>query len=125
MQLALDSHRTTVVLDDVLHNRETKSGPAGLARAAGIDAVKALKQARQVLVRDAFAKVAHVKLNRFSVSLGAKLDLPASLAVLQRVFDQISEHLLDRVTIALHHFIGALGDLDLESLFAGGRRLIL
>src|SRR5258706_11234413 len=44
-------------LDDVLDDRQAQSGAAKIARACLVDAVEALRQARQILLRDARAGV--------------------------------------------------------------------
>ena len=56
---AVDFEKAAVAVDDVLDDREAEPGAAHLARARGVDPVKALGQPRQVLARDAVAAVAH------------------------------------------------------------------
>ena len=54
-RLAVDVELAAVALHDVLDDRQPEPGAAGLARAAAVDAIEALGQARQVLARDARA----------------------------------------------------------------------
>ncbi len=51
--LALDAQLTAMALHDVLDDRQSQTGAAGVPRAAPIDAIEALGQSRQVLARDA------------------------------------------------------------------------
>src|ERR1043165_951739 len=55
--LALDTYVATMSAHDVLHNRQPEACAAQLARAGLVNAVKALEQARQVLSRDANARI--------------------------------------------------------------------
>src|SRR5262245_42774571 len=55
--LAVDRQRAAMAVDDVLDDGEAQPGSAELTRAAGVDAVEPLGQARQVLARDAVALV--------------------------------------------------------------------
>ena len=57
-----DVEFAAVALHHVLDDRQAQAGAAGVARAAAVDAVEALGQARQVLARDADAVVAHLEL---------------------------------------------------------------
>src|SRR5690606_1568134 len=59
---AADVDAPAVALRHVLDDGQPEAGAAGLARAAAIDAVEALGQARQVLGRDARAAVGDVEL---------------------------------------------------------------
>ena len=52
-----------VRLDEVLHDRQAEPGPALGARAAGVHAIEALEDPRQVFRRDADAGVAHADRN--------------------------------------------------------------
>ena len=77
--LGLDLDLPAVALHHVLDDGQAQAGAAGLARSAGVDAVEALGQARQVLARDARAAVADLEA---AAAVGtfepADLDLPAS-----------------------------------------------
>src|SRR5690606_28347778 len=54
---AVDLDRAAVATDDVLDDGEAEAGSPEVARARGVDAVEALRQARQVFPRDALAFV--------------------------------------------------------------------
>src|SRR5665213_990186 len=56
-RLALDLEQAAMMADDVLDDGEAEPGAAELARARGVDAVKALGEAGNVLARDAAAVV--------------------------------------------------------------------
>src|SRR5256885_5202270 len=99
-QLTLPPHCTAVILDNVLHDRETEAGPAGFPRTRGIYPIKTLEQSGKVLIRDALTVVANVKLHHCTVRRRPELDLAAGFAVLQRIFNQIPEYLLDGIAIA-------------------------
>src|SRR6185503_11235380 len=60
-ELARDLEPRLMELQHVLDDRESEAGAAGLARAARRDAIEPLGQARQVLRRNAVARVDHGK----------------------------------------------------------------
>src|SRR5882762_1197932 len=99
-KLALYPHCSTVILDNVLHDREAKAGAAGFARARRIYPVKAFEESRVVLVRNSFPEIAHIEFHHLAVGSCSQLDLPTGLAILQRILDQVAEHLLDGVAVA-------------------------
>jgi len=58
-RLAFDGEPRLVAFEHVLDDGEAEAGAAGLARAAAVDAVEALGEARDVLRLDADAGVGH------------------------------------------------------------------
>ncbi len=102
--LALDHQIATVPLGHVLDDRQPEAGAAGVARAAGVDAVEALGEARQVLAGDAATVVGH---GEFGASVGEGLPAELDAAALRRVANGVVEQVGER---AAHFGLGP-GDL--------------
>src|SRR6185295_7088897 len=92
-ELARDVELAAVALHDVLDDRKAEAGPARFARAAALDAIETLGQARQVRARDAGPGVAHRDLAAAVVG-DAPLDVDA--AALGRVADRVADEIAER-----------------------------
>ena len=68
--------------DDLTGNRQTEAGTAG--RGAR-DAVKAFEDPRQVLGRNAFARIRHGEADEVAVILGGEANRPAPASVSARI----------------------------------------
>src|SRR5215469_3121971 len=99
VQLAFGINRSAVGAHDMLSDRQPEAGPARFARARLVHAVEALKQPWQMLAGDSGTKIADVELHAILRFTGADQDLPAFLAILHGVVDQIAKHLMNCVTI--------------------------
>src|SRR5205085_5199313 len=81
-----------VALRHMLDDRQPEPGAAGVARAAAVDPIEALGQARQMLARDADARVAHFEL---AAAVAARrprhVDAPARWRVAHRVVDEVAD----------------------------------
>ena len=55
-----NAKRAAVAVDDVLDDGKAKAGAAQCARSSGIDPIKALAEARQVLACDPFARIGDI-----------------------------------------------------------------
>src|SRR2546430_2974934 len=103
---ARDAELATVGLDDVLHDREPEPRTAEGTRAPLVDAEEALGQPRQVLGGDADPGVLDGDLDH-AVVLGAAGDggphghPAAPRRVLDRVVDQVDEHLPEAIGVGL------------------------
>src|SRR5258706_5647071 len=91
-RIALDVERCLVPAQHVLDDREPEPGAAGGARAAAIDAVKTLGQPRNVLGRDADARIDHGEFRL--VGRGAPGD--AHLAAVGRVANGVGHQVAKR-----------------------------
>src|SRR3954469_5285597 len=100
MQFALDPHRATMVLHDVLHDGQPKTGATRFSRAGRIHPIEPLEEARVVFIGNALSEVADEEFDALASRAGSELDLSPGLAILQRILDQVPENLLDGVTIA-------------------------
>src|SRR5207249_8343628 len=102
---ARDGELAPVSLDDVLHDREPEARAAEGARASLVDAEEALGQPRQVPRGDADARVLDGDVDH-AVVLGAAGGGPhehaaAPRRVLDRVVDQVDEHLPEAIRVSL------------------------
>ena len=61
-------------LNDVLDDRQTKSGAAGFAASGWVDAIEALRDARQMLARDSGAVIGDADQHPGSAPLGRDID---------------------------------------------------
>src|ERR1043166_3390594 len=105
---ALHPHRAVVERHRVLHNREPEPGAALLARARLVDPVEALEHAREVGGGDAGPGVAHLA-PRAPVALAHGHGDLAALGVLDRVVEEVREHLHQAHAIGEHrHRLGPL-----------------
>jgi len=90
-----------VALRDVLDDREPQTRAAAGARAAAVDAVEALGQARQVLARDAGAGVGDLDRHAaVAARLQPQLDAARGLRVAHRVVDEVADGALQFVATA-------------------------
>src|SRR5262245_30658649 len=88
-------------LDDVLHDREPEAGAAFLARARLVHAIEALEDPLLILLGDTGAGITHLAPD-VSGSLAERNGHVTTLGVLDRVVEQIGEHLLDATAIRHH-----------------------
>src|SRR5262249_33338043 len=117
---AVDPDRALHGLDEVLDDREAEAGAAHVPRATAVDAVKALEEARQVAGLDAGAGVRHLDVDLVFAGAHADGDGRARGAVLDRVVDQIGEHLLDGAAIGPRdRDVGAEVEREAEALPLG------
>src|SRR4051812_28934365 len=99
---ALDPNAAAVHLDEMARQREADAEPAKLARHAGVRLPEALEDERQMLLRDADAGVGYADLHG-SAPLGrAQRHAPFGPRELNRVREQVPEHLQQAVVIAQH-----------------------
>src|SRR5262245_59265639 len=115
--LALDAGHAHLALhaqDQVLHDREPQARPAGGARARLVDAVEALEDPVEVAARDADARVLHRDQAVAVLTGEPQRDAPGRARVLDRVVDQVVEHLRHGLLVAAHPQ-GALAAPDLEA----------
>ena len=85
-----------MALDHVLDDGQSQPGAAGIARAAAVDAIEALREPRQVLARDAGAVVDHRDLAAMvRRPAPLQLDAPAFRRVAHRVADQVGDRAED------------------------------
>src|SRR5438477_840551 len=87
---------------DVLGNRETQSGSAGLARAGLVDSIKALKQSRQMLRRNALPKVLNIKFDAALGSTSSQHNATAGFSILHRIVYEIREYLMNGFPVRQH-----------------------
>ena len=97
-------------VDNLLRDRETESGAAGLGCARFLDAVEALEQVRQILARDADAVVGYRNLDEFTVGSRLKLDFAAVRSVFYRVGYDVDYDLLDALLVG--YYLGQLTRLE-------------
>src|SRR5690349_16004602 len=102
---AFHARRAVVRGHQVLDNREAQPGAAELARARLVHPVEALEQARQILLRNADPGIAHKELDHLGPRRGADRDFAARGRVLDRVIQQVAQHLRHGFAIAPNHGI--------------------
>jgi hypothetical protein len=98
---AVRCDRSAVQLDQLQHQREPDAAAFVRAPARVLDAVKAFEQARDVLGRDARARVAHAQLDARSALTQRDRDL-AFERELERVRQQVQADLLPHVAVDEH-----------------------
>src|SRR5207302_2120337 len=95
---------------------QPEPGAAQLARARLVDAIEALRDARQIGAGDADTRVAHAHLNAFEVGRAVRPyahgDPAAFACVLDRVVDEVDEDLGETVVVGVHPEIGRLDVRD-------------
>ena len=88
--LAGDVEFATVALDHVLNDRQAEAGAARLARAAAIDAVETLGQAREMFACDAPSRVLNFHLAGTVLELRpSHVDAPAVGRIAHGVADEV------------------------------------
>src|SRR5580704_12008960 len=99
-------HGAPLDLNHVASDGESKAGTAGLPGAGFVDSIEAFEDALEMFGGDAGAEVADAELDRFGgFGYGPGTDDDAGMvlwpggSVLDAVFDEIAEHLDDRVGI--------------------------
>src|SRR5687767_7662845 len=106
---ASDLEPAAVAPDDMLDDGEAEAGTADRAAPAGIDAVEAFGEPRNVLGRDALALIDHRQPDEISIGrLESNADLRAGAAVSDGVDQQIVEELGELRPITDHHGIDGL-----------------
>src|ERR1700733_153858 len=113
-QFALTANAPARGVDDMLGNRQPQPSAPGFPRPRLVDPVEALKDTRQVLIRDARAEVLHVELDHPFLPARPHPYAASSLAVFHRVLDQVSEDLAERIKISHDRFIGGLAHLECQ-----------
>src|SRR4051794_32878904 len=109
-----------MALDDMLDDGEAKPGSALGAAAAGVDAVKAFGEARDMFRGDAFALVAHPQVDGLALRRGGHGDPPAGEAIADGVADQIVENLEKLRPVARdERKIGGKLEVDLAATLSG------
>src|SRR5512132_3024480 len=88
-ELARHLDPATVVLRDVLHDRQAEPRPAGLARPGAVHSVEALEDAWQVPVRDPQARVDDREDDLAVVAREVDVDMSSRSRVADRVVDQV------------------------------------
>src|SRR5690606_1245533 len=116
---------------DLADDREAESGPAELARAAGVDTVEALEDVRQVLGRNSNAGVADGQFGDRAVAAQGDVDRPAGRGVANGVLDQVPDQLAqpfsvspdgDRVASLQDNVAGAVvAGRDQDGVLSDGR----
>src|SRR5215213_1653806 len=97
-----DGDFTTMQQRDVFHDREAEAGAAHVSRARTINAIKAFEQSLQVLRRNTVAVV----LNEDSVACSRLMrdrDRAMLATELDRVFNQVREHLFEPARVCVDH----------------------
>jgi len=84
-----------MALDDMLDDRETETGAAKRAAAAGVDAIEALGDALDVLGSDALAFVGDDDMDHRAFGLGADGHRRARRPVAKGIGDEVIEELDD------------------------------
>src|SRR5690606_14826538 len=112
---ALDRQRAVVPLQRVLHDREPQAGAAGRARAARIDAIEALRDPRNLLLRNADAGVDHLEHGAVVREPPDDLDRAGRRREPDGVADQVVEDRVDLGLVAEQRRVG------LERQRDGGR----
>ncbi len=90
-----------VRLDDRPADRQPQTGASTRPAARGLDAIEAIEQARQCILRHPRPGIADAQPHRIAGRPGRNTDRPGDVRVLQGVGQQIAEHLLDALTVDL------------------------
>src|ERR1700691_3848621 len=103
---ALDVQSAMMQLHDVLDDREAEAGSAQLARARAVNAIKPLRQPRNVRGRNALARIRDDHLDVRGTVAGRPTrhtrpqhHLAAARSVFDRVVDEVEEELMHLVAI--------------------------
>src|SRR3954454_23255630 len=97
---ALHAGAAVVRGNQVLDNGKSQPGPAQFAGARLIDAVETLEEARQILLRNPRARVAHEEFDHAPERLRPNSDPASRWRVFDRVVQQVTQNLRDRLAIA-------------------------
>ena len=97
---ALDPNLPAVGFDNVLGDSETETCAADFARACGVDAVKSLKDADLVGLRDSNPRVRNRDHDETLSPRRADMDAAAGRRVLNGVIQQIAHHFPKKAGVA-------------------------
>src|SRR5579871_230528 len=118
VQLAFGADGSALRLHHILGNCEAEAGSSGLPGTGFINPVEAFEDAVEVFGGNSLAKVADTELDGvdgFGDFAGADddpaVELVAGAAVLDRVLDEVAEHLEDGVGVGEDLNVGELADL--------------
>src|SRR5262252_1855221 len=95
MQFTFGADGAAMREHDVLHDRESEAGAAGFAGTGLIDTVEAFEESRQVLGRNAWAKITYEELHAIGMGTRAENQARSGAGVLEGVFYEIREHLMN------------------------------
>src|ERR1700756_2173122 len=106
---ALQLEKSSMVIEDMLDDRQAEPGSAHLSRTGGVNAVEPLSQPRKVITRDPLATISHSnrdecgrtiitdKVSLFTIS--ADRNVAPRAAILDRVIHQILENLSKLISV--------------------------
>src|SRR5579872_7401242 len=97
---ALDLKARAMALQDVLHDRKPETRASCPAGAAGIDAIEALGEARDVLARNADAGVRDREMCAIGIDPPAHVDRAVDGGVLRYIVHQVGESRMDLGLVA-------------------------
>ena len=103
---------SAVVENNMLHDGETQSRAAGLARASFVHAVEALEQARQMLGRNSWSVVADEAFNPPITLHCTDLYSLAARPILQSVVDQVGKNLMNGIAVSKHLHMGKVDNFN-------------
>src|SRR5215469_12899701 len=101
-EFAFGADQAAVGAHDVLGDGQAEAGTPGFAGAGFVDAVEALKQARQVLGGDARTVIANIEFDASLRGLSTELDSAAGAPVLHGIVDQVRKYLVNRFPVREH-----------------------
>jgi hypothetical protein len=102
----LDLDAPAVQLDEVAHDRQSESKSAVTPRRRAVGLTEALEHVRQELRLDPEAGVGHAQLQMRGGTRERDADPAVGRRELHGVGEQIPDHLLQAIGIAVHHVAG-------------------
>ena len=99
--LALHAYATTVCLDHLFDDGQTKAGTASCACARGIGAIETLEDIGQMLRRDATTGITHAHSNFILIPNSTNSNIASCWCMGDRIADQIAQDLAHALGICL------------------------
>ena len=98
---ALGPHLPAVQLDQLAHQREADAGPLVAARRRVVHLREAVEDPLELIGGNPHPGVRHRKVHAARLAPHRQLDPPARLRELQRIPDQVHQHLVERIRISV------------------------
>src|SRR5947209_909770 len=103
----------------MFHNGQAQARAAGFARTRLIHTIEPLEDWRKMLVRDAWTGILHKEFNVAALFCSAQDNFFPALGVTQGVADEVSEDLLNGISIGHNRYFGHGVNGDMHACGSG------
>src|SRR5580692_858314 len=101
VEFALGTNRAIMRQNDMLCDRQSQTSPTRFARASLVHAIETLEQSWQVLIRNARAEIAHVKLNSTIRPPRSQHQPATRRSIFEGIVNEVGENLMNGLAIGV------------------------